>query len=111
MLNRLSRSKYYERCELDYEAEVRTRVQDTSIGERFNVKATHYTQNGTSTAQHKTQGKRKADRWKIDCERRREEHKTLLNFPCPKSLNYYWLLIFYFNIVRGLYRCLASRAY
>ena len=34
---------------------------------------------GTSAAQHKTQGKRKADRWKIDCERRREEHKTLLN--------------------------------
>ena len=30
-------------------------------------------------AQDKTQGKRKADRWKIDCERRREEHKTLLN--------------------------------
>ncbi len=53
----------------------------------------------TSAAQHKTQGKRKADRWKIDCERRREEHKTLLNFPSPKSLNYYWLLIFYFNIV------------
>ncbi len=28
-----------------------------------------------------------------------EEHKTLLDFPSPKSLNYYWLLIFYFNIV------------
>ena len=32
----------------------------------------------TSAAPHKTQGKRKADGWKIDCERRREEeeHKT-----------------------------------
>jgi hypothetical protein len=58
-----------------------------------------YTQNGTSAAQHKTQGKRKADRWKKDYERRREEHKTLLSFPSPKSLNYYWLLIFYLNIV------------
>ena len=26
----------------------------------------------TSAAPHKTQGKRKADRWKIDCERRKE---------------------------------------
>ncbi len=59
-----------------------------------------YTQNGTSAAQHKTQGKRKADRWKKDYERRREEYKTLLDFPSPKSLNYFWLLlIFYFNIV------------
>ncbi len=58
-----------------------------------------YTQNGTSAAQHKTQGKRKADMWKEDCERRSEEHKTLLDFPSPKPLNYYWLLIFYFNIV------------
>ena len=39
----------------------------------------------TSAAQHKTQGKRKADRWKIDCERRREEHKTLLRLPSPNS--------------------------
>ena len=61
------------------------------------VKATH--RDSTSAAQHKTQGKRKADRWKIDCERRREERETLLIFPSPKSLNYYWLLIFYFNIV------------
>ncbi len=53
----------------------------------------------TSAAQHKTQGKRKADRWKIDCERRREEHKTLPRFPSPKSLNYYWLLFYYFNNV------------
>ena len=58
----------------------------------------------TSAAPHKTQGKRerKTDRWKIDCERRREEeeHKTLLRFPSPKTLNYYyWVLIFYFNIV------------
>ncbi len=53
----------------------------------------------TSAAQHKTQGKRKADRWKIDCERRREEHKTLLRFPSPKSLNYYLLLFYYFNNV------------
>ena len=62
-----------------------------------NVKATHT--NSTSAAQHKTQGKRKADRWKIDWERRKEEHKALLVFPSPKSLIYYWLLIFYFNIV------------
>ncbi len=61
------------------------------------VKATH--RDSTSAAQHKTQGKRKADRWKIDCERRREEHKTLLDFPSLKSLNYNWLLFFYFNIV------------
>ncbi len=64
------------------------------------AKATYtQTADSTSAAQHKTQGKRKADRWKIDCERAKEEHKTLLNFPSPKSLNYYWLLIFYFNIV------------
>ena len=55
-----------------------------------NVKATHT--NSTSAARHKTQGKRKADRWKIDCGRRRGERKTLLVFPSPKSLNYYWLL-------------------
>ncbi len=56
----------------------------------------------TSAAQHKTQGKRKANRWKIDCERRREEHKTLLRFPSPKSLNYYyWLLFYYFNNVHS----------
>ena len=61
------------------------------------VKATH--RDSTSAAQHKTQGKRKADRWKIDCERRREEHKTLLVFPSPKTLNYYWLLLYYFNNV------------
>jgi hypothetical protein len=63
------------------------------------VKATHRTV--PAPAQHKTQGKRKADRWKKDCERRREEHKhkTLLDFPSPKPLNYCWLLIFYFNIV------------
>jgi hypothetical protein len=66
------------------------------------IRCQSYTHNGTSAAQHKTQGKRKADRWKIDCERRREEHKTLLNFPSPKSLNHYWLLIFYFNIVHLL---------
>ena len=47
--------------------------------------------------------KRKTGNWKIDCERRREEHKTLLNFPSPKSLNYYWLLLFYFNIVHSLW--------
>ena len=44
-----------------------------------------------------------ADRWKIDCERRREERETLLIFPSPKSLNYYWLLLFYFNIVHLLW--------
>ncbi len=42
-----------------------------------------YTQNGTGAAQ---QGKRKADRWKKDYERRREEHKTLLSFPSPNLL-------------------------
>ncbi len=52
------------------------------------VKATH--RDSTSAAQHKTQGKRKADRWKKDYERRREERETLLIFPSPKSLNYYW---------------------
>jgi hypothetical protein len=36
----------------------------------------------TALAQHKTQGKRKADRWKIDCGRRRGEYKTLLRCPC-----------------------------
>ena len=41
---------------------------------RASVKATH--RDSTSAAQHKTQGKRKADRWKIDCERRREEHTS-----------------------------------
>ena len=41
-------------------------------------------------AQHKTLGRLKADRWKIDYERRREERETLLIFPSPKSLNYYW---------------------
>ena len=46
---------------------------------------------------------RKTGNWKIDCERRREESKTLLNFPSPKSLNYYWLLLFYFNIVHLLW--------
>ncbi len=54
-------------------------------------------------AQHKTLGRLKADRWKIDKERRREERETLLNFPSPKSLNYYWLLLYYFNIVRLLW--------
>ena len=53
----------------------------------------------TSAAQHKTQGKRKADRWKIDCGRRRGEYKTLLRCPSPKTLNYYWLLLYYFNNV------------
>ncbi len=43
--------------------------------------------------------RQKTVRWKIDCERWREEHKTLLRLPSPKSLNYYWLLIYYFNIV------------
>ncbi len=46
-------------------------------------------------------GRQKTERWKIDCERRREEHKTPLRFPFPKTLNYYWLLIFYFNIVHS----------
>ncbi len=53
----------------------------------------------TVLAQHKTQGKRKADRWKIDCGRRRGEYKTLLRCPSPKTLNYYWLLLYYFNNV------------
>ena len=44
-----------------------------------------------------------ADRWKKDCERRREERETLLIFPSPKSLNYYWLLLVYFNIVHLLW--------
>ena len=61
------------------------------------VKATH--RDSTSAAQHKTQGKRKADRWKIDCGSRRREHKTLVRFPSPKSLNYYWLLLCYINNV------------
>jgi hypothetical protein len=39
-------------------------------------------------AQHKTLGRLKADRWKIDYERTREERETLPNFPSPKSLNY-----------------------
>ncbi len=29
--------------------------------------------------------------------------QTLLNFPSPKSFNYYWLLFFYFNIVHLLW--------
>ena len=62
-----------------------------------------YTQTKYQQAQHKTQSKRKTGRWKIDGERRREEHKTLLNFPSPKSLNYYWLLLSYFNIVHLLW--------
>ncbi len=49
-----------------------------------------YTQRQYQQAQHKTQGKRKTGNWKIDYERRRDERKTLLNFPSPKSLNYYW---------------------
>ena len=61
------------------------------------VKATH--RDSTSALQHKTQGKRKADRWKIDCGRRRGEYKALLRCPSPKTLNYYWLLLYYFNNV------------
>jgi hypothetical protein len=34
---------------------------------------------------------------------RKEEHKTLLVFPSLKSLYYYWLVIFYFNIVHSLW--------
>jgi hypothetical protein len=62
------------------------------------VKATHR----TVLAQHNTRHKanvRQTDGRKIMREGGSEEHKTLLSFPSPKSLNYYWLLIFYFNIV------------
>ncbi len=69
----------------------------------FNWVCQSYTQRQYQQAQHKTQSKRKTGNWKIDCERRREEHKTLLSFPFPKSLNYYWLLLFYFNIVHSLW--------
>ncbi len=47
------------------------------------------------------------ERWKV--RRRREEHKTLLVFPSLKPLYYYWLLIFYFNIVHILWTNKESR--
>ncbi len=45
---------------------------------------------------------RQTDR-KMVSERKREEHKTLLVFSSPKTCYYYWLLIFYFNMIHLLW--------
>ena len=48
------------------------------------VKATH--RDSTSAAQHKTQGKRKADRWKIDVREGDESTRLLFVFLLPNLL-------------------------
>ena len=73
-----------------------------SCAEQYYVLCQDYTVNRVQGTQYTTRPRlerQKTLRWKIDCERRREEHKTLLRLPSPKSLNYYWLLIYYLNIV------------
>ncbi len=100
-LDQSTESKFCQKELLHLHRSIAVSVSQNSVGIDHGVMSKLHA-DSTSAAPHKTQGKRKADGWKIDCERRREEkeHKTLLRFPSPKTLNYYyWVLIFYFNIV------------